>query len=308
MGHYVYKYVLNNECLYIGKTDKDLKVRLSQHGKPGDNIASDYWDEINKAKVYYCEFADRHMTDIYETELIRRHNPKYNKAKKSEWSGINLPEPVWCIYHAHEDLRLRDEINSLKEENKHLKSQVDSLVKRCARCEDVKSSELQLILDEHEKALNKKCENCPVQEKMHNFQWSLYYGIKYGQSIPILGTEFFDVLELYKSSRLLEPYISVSLNPFGAIECIKAIFKYGNSLEFVFNQAGCCCKSGAIFYGTDDDTKKNWDVLRSYVNRGSKSYFPLSYVYKTLNNKQINSAIDEILKTFSQNEQEIVAI
>ena len=123
MGHYVYKYVLDGECLYIGKTNKDLAKRLRQHGVAGDNISSDHWEEINKADIYFCEFADRHMTDIYETELIRRHSPKFNKAKTSDWSGIDLPEPVWNIYPrklletnqaGRPSLRSKDEYDTMK--------------------------------------------------------------------------------------------------------------------------------------------------------------------------------------------------
>ena len=33
MGHYVYKYVHNDEIIYIGKCDKDLEKQISQHGK-----------------------------------------------------------------------------------------------------------------------------------------------------------------------------------------------------------------------------------------------------------------------------------
>lgn len=31
MGHYVYKYVYNNEIIYIGKNDTDLESRIYQH-------------------------------------------------------------------------------------------------------------------------------------------------------------------------------------------------------------------------------------------------------------------------------------
>jgi hypothetical protein len=31
MGHYVYKYVYNNEIIYIGKNDTDLENRIYQH-------------------------------------------------------------------------------------------------------------------------------------------------------------------------------------------------------------------------------------------------------------------------------------
>lgn len=123
MAYYVYKYVLGGECLYIGKTKQELKARINQHGKSGDNIPSEHWDEINKADIYFCELADGHMADIYEAELIRRHNPKFNKARKSNWSGIDLPEPVWNMYPRERlelkrvgrpSLRTKDEYETMK--------------------------------------------------------------------------------------------------------------------------------------------------------------------------------------------------
>lgn len=97
MANYVYKYVLNDEVVYIGKNDTDLYSRLNQHGKPGDNIAEDGWDEINQSTIYYIELANRTMSDVVESELIRRYKPKYNKAKMSEWEGLPFVEPKWKV-------------------------------------------------------------------------------------------------------------------------------------------------------------------------------------------------------------------
>lgn len=98
MGHYVYKYVLNGECLYIGKTDIDLVKRLKQHGVSGDNISSEYWGLINKADIYYTELVNATMSDVVESELIRRYKPKCNKAKMGDWSGIPFAEPPWIKF------------------------------------------------------------------------------------------------------------------------------------------------------------------------------------------------------------------
>ena len=97
MASYVYKYVLNDEIIYIGKNDTDLYSRLNQHGKPGDNIEEYGWDEINQSTIYYIELANSTMSDVVESELIRRYKPKYNKAKNSEWDGLSFVEPKWKI-------------------------------------------------------------------------------------------------------------------------------------------------------------------------------------------------------------------
>ena len=100
MGHYVYKYVLNGEILYIGKCDAQLETRLAQHGKTGDNIPSEAWEELKQADVFYTQLANSIMSDVVESELIRRHKPKYNKAKTSDWSGLDFSEPSWVKYDA----------------------------------------------------------------------------------------------------------------------------------------------------------------------------------------------------------------
>ena len=94
--HCVYKYVLNDEIIYVGKTDSNLEQRLSQHGKVGDNIDSSAWNDINKSKIYYVELVNSTMCDVFESEMIRRYKPKYNKAKlESDWSGLPFIEPEW---------------------------------------------------------------------------------------------------------------------------------------------------------------------------------------------------------------------
>lgn len=95
MGSYVYKYVYNDQIIYIGKNDTDLVSRLSAHGKPGDNIPEEGWNEINNSDIYYCKLANKIMSDVVESELIRKYKPKYNKAKMSEWAGLQFPELKW---------------------------------------------------------------------------------------------------------------------------------------------------------------------------------------------------------------------
>lgn len=96
MGHYVYKYVLDNEIIYIGKNDTDLYSRLYQHGRSGDNIPQKAWDDINSSDIFYFETLDSNMSDFLESVLIHRHKPKYNSAKRGAWDGYDsIPEPDW---------------------------------------------------------------------------------------------------------------------------------------------------------------------------------------------------------------------
>ena len=96
--HYVYKYVYNGEIIYIGKADHGLEKRLYQHGRKGDNIPEKAWDEINASEIFYIKLPNKTMTDVVESELIRRYQPKYCISKKSDWCGIPFMEPEWVKY------------------------------------------------------------------------------------------------------------------------------------------------------------------------------------------------------------------
>lgn len=96
---FVYKYVLNGEIIYIGKT-VNLDARIRQHARPGDNISPEAWPELRLATVFYFETPTETMADVIESELIRRHLPKWNRAKKSAWTGLPFPEPVFREYVA----------------------------------------------------------------------------------------------------------------------------------------------------------------------------------------------------------------
>lgn len=101
MGHYVYKYVYGEEIVYIGKCDSSLKVRISQH--KGDEKFKIYLD----SEIFYIELANKTMTDVVESELIRRYKPKLNEAKMSDWSGLEFKEPEWKRFeHDKKGLRI----------------------------------------------------------------------------------------------------------------------------------------------------------------------------------------------------------
>ncbi len=97
--HYVYKYVLNSKIIYIGKADRGLENRLRQHGVSGDNIPREAWNELKNSEIWYIQLPTSVMTDVVESELIRRYKPKWNVAKKDvEWCGLPFVEPEWTRY------------------------------------------------------------------------------------------------------------------------------------------------------------------------------------------------------------------
>ena len=99
MASWVYKYELDGVPLYIGKhTGATLSSRLNAHGRKGDNIDPKYWDRLKASKIYFFKCANSIMADVVESELIRRHKPLANIAKKGHWKGLDFPDIAWEEY------------------------------------------------------------------------------------------------------------------------------------------------------------------------------------------------------------------
>jgi hypothetical protein len=97
-------------------------MRLKQHGKTGDNIPKKAWHEIKAADIYYIPLVNSIMSDVVESELIRRYKPKWNIAKKeTEWSGIPFQEPEWIKYIPKKD-------NAKKDNAKRDRKKIDNML------------------------------------------------------------------------------------------------------------------------------------------------------------------------------------
>lgn len=147
MGHYVYKYILHQEVIYIGKNNTDLVSRLNQHGRIGDNITKEGWDEINSAEIYYCKLANKIMSDVVESELIRRYKPKYNRAKKSKWDGLPFEEPEWTQFTTLENFKKKEREEKVREKIKIEKNIKEiELIKNRIKFLKYKKKELNFVL------------------------------------------------------------------------------------------------------------------------------------------------------------------
>ena len=132
MSAYVYKYEKEiGVPLYIGIATH-LQSRLSQHGKPGDNIPCEYWEDINNAAIYYIKVPNRNAADFIETALISKYRPIANTAKNhDDYCELGIEEPRWVLYtktsrnnnhykRLSKEDRLSIEFNRRKEKQKKL--------------------------------------------------------------------------------------------------------------------------------------------------------------------------------------------
>lgn len=88
---FIYKYVSNNDILYIGKTT-NLKRRIIEH-------ASEPKFQNIEYQIYYFRCVNNTEMDAYEYFLINKYHPKLNIALKNDNIHIqSLIEPEWKLY------------------------------------------------------------------------------------------------------------------------------------------------------------------------------------------------------------------
>lgn len=91
---YVYKYVCDNEIVYIGKSDYSLMNRICSHKEEPK-----FRPYIKKSAIYYAEVMNPAMSTILETYLINKYKPELNISMKyAEELGIEIPEPKWELW------------------------------------------------------------------------------------------------------------------------------------------------------------------------------------------------------------------
>lgn len=94
MGNFIYKYVLKDEIIYIGKT-KNLDNRIYQH-----SMEEKFKPHLKESVIFYFECANSVEMDLIERALINQYKPKLNVYDKHDgFSGnIIVKEPKWTIY------------------------------------------------------------------------------------------------------------------------------------------------------------------------------------------------------------------
>lgn len=94
MGNYIYKYVLNDEIIYIGKT-KNLDSRIYQH-----SMEEKFKPHLKESVIFYFECANSVEMDLIERALINQYKPELNvKDNKEGFSALlSIEELKWEKY------------------------------------------------------------------------------------------------------------------------------------------------------------------------------------------------------------------
>lgn len=102
--HYVYKYISENEIIYVGKVDSDLKRRVEEHAKE-----TKFLPYLENAEIYCMQLANATETTFMELYLINKYKPVLNATAKYEGiSNIHVQEPEWIPYNQY--LRQKEDV------------------------------------------------------------------------------------------------------------------------------------------------------------------------------------------------------
>ena len=82
----IYRYVYNNETIYVGKTKRNLKLRVSEH-----SIEDKLLPYLDECKIEFFDAGNRQSMDIYEKYLINEMSPILNVVDKE-----NANFDLWC--------------------------------------------------------------------------------------------------------------------------------------------------------------------------------------------------------------------
>lgn len=103
--YYVYKYVQNNQIVYIGITN-NLDRRFKEHLKE---------DNLKNSKIFYFSCNSKAVAENYEFFLINKYHPVFNTAKQQKDFICDIIEPDWSLYST--ELIKNIEIETNKEKN-----------------------------------------------------------------------------------------------------------------------------------------------------------------------------------------------
>lgn len=127
---FIYRYVFNDKTIYVGKTRRDLKIRIMEHSK--ENKFKPY---IGKCKIEYFDAGNRQNMDIYEKYLINKISPLLNVADKEGVKfDFSLPYIEWIPYDKYTTCKC--ELNNeelLIKSNKQKRNNIQRSITMCKK-------------------------------------------------------------------------------------------------------------------------------------------------------------------------------
>lgn len=95
---FLYKYVKNREVIYIGKTSREINLRIKEHKNKKDLPCT--------AEIYVCKCPTEAFMNAMEVLLIDKYRPKYNKdCCPLGWEKADIPfdEPEFILLEKYNE-------------------------------------------------------------------------------------------------------------------------------------------------------------------------------------------------------------
>lgn len=97
MGFFIYRYLICDEVIYIGKTKRDLKKRIDEH-----KLEKKFMPYLSNTKIEYYETATEVEMDIHEKYWINMYMPKLNVVdKKGAKFSFSINNVVWKSFDSY---------------------------------------------------------------------------------------------------------------------------------------------------------------------------------------------------------------
>ena len=108
--YYIYKYISNNQIVYIGKTSRPVKQRIKEHSYEPP------FQQLINTQIYYSTFDDEATCSIAEIHLIDKYKPSLNRQILPDKSGTRFDsyDFNWqeyndiSVYEQQREIRVED--------------------------------------------------------------------------------------------------------------------------------------------------------------------------------------------------------
>lgn len=95
---YVYRFISRGEIIYVGYTGQTMEQRMSQHFGGKGHLSQECYKTVEV--IEYMPLKTKSDAIIFETYLINKYKPKFNKqSKKNDAITLNIDiEEKWKLY------------------------------------------------------------------------------------------------------------------------------------------------------------------------------------------------------------------
>lgn len=146
-SYMIYRYVYNDQTIYVGKTKRKLSIRIYEHSKEDKFLP--YLDEC---KIEYFDAGNRQSMDIYEKYLINEMSPILNVAdKENAYFNFALPYIEWIPYEMYRyyknepDKMIKSVTPKIQQKTYNIQRSIRACQNRIEKCEK-KLKELHSLL------------------------------------------------------------------------------------------------------------------------------------------------------------------